>query len=66
MAEEEGSSVTIRFVLPKGKNETTCSDELGDAFTLCQDNQMSPEWVSEDDVLELNPGKTVNEQFFDH
>ncbi len=54
------SAVTVRFVLPKGKTEATCSDELSEAFEKSEENLLKPTWISHDDVLQLNPGKTVS------
>ena len=58
VSSEEGS-VVLRFVLPRGKNETTCSEELSEAFEKCEDNDMKPAWVSCDDASDLTPTKTV-------
>ena len=56
----EEISLSIRFVLPRGKTETTCSEDLGYAFDQAQDNGLNPVWIDEEDSLNLNPGKTVN------
>jgi hypothetical protein len=51
--------VVLRFVLPRGKNETTCSDELSDAHDKCEEHEMKPKWIASDDAMELTPTKTV-------
>ena len=51
--------VVLRFVLPRGKNEATCSDELSDAHEKCEENDMKPTWITSDDALDLTPIKTV-------
>ena len=55
----EEVSLSIRFVLPRGKTETTCSEDLGYAFDQAQDNGLNPSWIDEEDSLNVNPGKTV-------
>ena len=55
----EEISLSIRFVLPRGKTETTCSEDLGYAFDQAQDNGLNPSWIDEEDSLNVNPGKTV-------
>ena len=55
----EDGSVVLRFVLPRGKNEATCSDELSDAHEKCEENGMKPTWITSDDALDLTPVKTV-------
>ena len=54
----EDGSVVLRFVLPRGKNEATCSEELSEAFEKCEDNDMKPAWISSDEALVLEPTKT--------
>ena len=54
----EADDVSLRFVLPRGKNEATCTDELSDAFEKCQENQMNPRWISSDEASALSPTKT--------
>ena len=56
---DDDGCVVLRFVLPKGKNETTCSDELLEAFEKCKDNEMGPVWITNGDVMKLEPTKTV-------
>ena len=56
----EEISLLIRFVLPKGKTETTCTEDLGYAFDQAQDHCMAPTWIDEDDCAALNPAKTVS------
>ena len=51
-------TVVIRFVLPKGKNETTCSDELSEAFEKCREQDMNPSWITTNEALDLNCVKT--------
>ena len=55
----DGGSVVLRFVLPRGKNEATCTEELSEAFEKCEDNDMKPAWIGCDDALGLKPTKTV-------
>lgn len=52
--------VICRFVLPPGKTETTCSDELVEAFDKCKDHEVNPQWVPSQDVLQLKPSKQVS------
>ena len=47
----EDGSVVLRFVLPRGKNEATCTEELSEAFEKCEDNDMKPAWIGCDDAL---------------
>ena len=61
---EEEISLVIRFVLPKGKTETTCSENLGYAFDQAQDHDMPPTWIDEEDCVALNPAKTVGVHAF--
>ena len=58
--DEADGSLLIQFVLPKGKTETTCSEDLSYAFDQAQDNNLNPSWLEEEDCLKLNPGKTVH------
>ena len=58
MSDQDSSAVVIRFVLPKGKNEATCSDELSEAFGKCQEQDMNPTWITTNEALAINPGKT--------
>ncbi len=53
------AAVSLRFVLPKGKTETSCSEALSYAFETSQDNGLSPEWITHDETLQINPVKTV-------
>ena len=59
---EDGDEVSllIRFILPTGKTETTCSEDLGYAFDQAQDHDMSPTWIDEEECTALNPAKTVS------
>ena len=57
-------SLSVRFLLPRGKTETTCTEDLSYAFDQAQDNDFNPSWIDEDSCLELNPGKTVNNELF--
>ena len=52
-------SLLIRFILPKGKTETSCTEDLGYAFDQAQDNDMSPSWMDEEECIGLSPAKTV-------
>ena len=54
----EDGSVVLRFVLPRGKNEATCTEELSEAYEKCEDNDMKPEWISCHAALDLTPTKT--------
>ena len=57
--EKDDVPLIIRFILPKGKTETTCSEDLGYAFDQAQDHGLEPTWTDEQDCLSINPGKTV-------
>ena len=57
--EKDDVPLIIRFILPKGKTETTCSEDLGYAFDQAQDHGLEPTWIDEQDCLSINPGKTV-------
>ena len=57
--EKDDVPLIIRFILPKGKTETTCSEDLGYAFDQAQDHGLEPTWSDEQDCLSINPGKTV-------
>ena len=57
--EKEDIPLIVRFILPKGKTETTCSEDLGYAFDQAQDHGLEPTWSDEQDCLSINPGKTV-------
>ena len=57
--EKEDVPLIVRFILPKGKTETTCSEDLGYAFDQAQDHGLEPTWSDEQDCLSINPGKTV-------
>ena len=58
-SENEDIPLVIRFVLPKGKTETTCSEDLGCAFDQAQDLHLNPNWIDEEDCKALTPAKTV-------
>ena len=51
----------MRFVLPKGKTEATCSEALHEAYEKweAQENVEAPMWISHNDVLKLDPIKQV-------
>ncbi len=53
------TNFTLRFVLPRGKTEATCSELLSEAFCKCQDHEIQPTWISHDDVMDLSPVKQV-------
>ena len=55
---EEDDAIIIRFVLPKGKNESTCSEDLSDAYDQARDIGINPKWIKDDQVLNLIPTKT--------
>ena len=57
-ADDGSVAVVLRFVLPRGKNEATCTEELSEAFEKCEDNDMKPAWIGCDDALGLKPTKT--------
>ena len=59
-SEDGEAPLVIRFILPKGKTETTCSEDLGYAFDQAQDHDMSPEWMDEEESTSLRPAKTVS------
>jgi hypothetical protein len=46
-------------VLPQGKTEATCSEELAFAYSSSEENGLEPKWISSEDVLKLKPVKTV-------
>ncbi|CAB4058513.1 TOPBP1 [Lepeophtheirus salmonis] len=49
-------NVNIRFVLPLGKNQTTCSEDLAYAFDQTQDMGLDPIWIHHDeDVFVMDP-----------
>ncbi|XP_071748981.1 DNA topoisomerase 2-binding protein 1-A [Lepeophtheirus salmonis] len=50
-------NVNIRFVLPLGKNQTTCSEDLAYAFDQTQDMGLDPIWIHHDEVLDLKYSK---------
>ena len=49
----------LRFVLPKGKTEATCSELLSEAFEQCREQEIAPAWICCDEVLKLSPIKQV-------
>ena len=60
-------SSVVRFVIPTGQTELTVSDALASAYQQFQENGAGqqgewpePIWVSEEEVLNLSPTKTVN------
>lgn len=57
---DEDVNLLVRFVLPKGKTETTCTEDLSYAFDQSQDNGLNPNWIEHDKCLALRPGKTVS------
>ena len=61
---DETEDVVVRFVLPSGKTEATCSDDLSNAFDLVQESGMGPQWAKPEEVLEIIPSKKVNRQGF--
>ena len=58
--DEEDISLVIRFVLPKNKSETTCSEDLSYAFDQAQDHDMNPTWIKDESCTTLTPAKTVS------
>lgn len=63
---EDGEvSLLIRFILPKGKTETSCSEDLGYAFDQAQDHDMSPAWLDEEECTAISPAKTVSHAVFE-
>lgn len=58
--DEEEISLVIRFVLPKNKSETTCSEDLSYAFDQAQDLDIKPSWIKEELCTSLTPAKTVS------
>lgn len=59
MDDTEEATVALRFILPQGKTEATCSEALAFAFDASQENGLNPKWISFDQTLALNPVKTV-------
>ena len=57
--DEDETSLVIRFVLPKNKSETTCSEDLSYAFDQAQDHDMNPSWIKDESCTSLTPDKTV-------
>ena len=57
---EEENPLIIRFVLPKNKSETTCSEDLSYAFDQAQDHDMDPTWIKDETCTSLTPAKTVS------
>lgn len=55
----EEPSVALRFVVPKGKTEASCSEELALTFETSAENGLEPQWISHTNVLKLSPVKTV-------
>ena len=53
-------AVTVHFLLPKGKTEDTCSEDLVDAFDQVKEHKMTPIWVEEDKALKITPSKSVS------
>ena len=58
--EEEETPLIIRFVLPKNKSETTCTEDLSYAFDQAQDHDMNPTWIKDETCTSLTPAKTVS------
>lgn len=61
--EDKEVSVVLRFVVPKGKTEASCSEELALTFETSAENGLEPQWISHSDTLKLNPKKTVRLYF---
>ena len=56
---------TMRFVLPKGKTEATCSEALHEAYEKWEAQESvghAPTWIAHDEVLKLDPVKQVKEE----
>ncbi|XP_057320530.1 DNA topoisomerase 2-binding protein 1-A isoform X3 [Microplitis mediator] len=52
-------SLNIYFVIfSKHKSEQNCSDDMWDAFNKCQDNDLLPRWITEDECKIMKPTKT--------
>lgn len=58
--DEGEATVSLRFILPKGKTEATCSEGLAFAYESSQENCLNPIWITQDEALKLSPVKTVN------
>ena len=58
--EEEETPLIIRFVLPRNKSETTCTEDLSYAFDQAQDHDMNPTWIKDETCTSLTPAKTVS------
>ena len=52
--------VVVRFVIPRGKTEVSVSEALQLGYDRSNDADHGPVWVNEDDVLSLQPSKTVS------
>lgn len=59
ISEMDETYFTLRFVLPQGKTEATCSELLSEAYEKCRDHDIKPAWINHDDVLDLSPVKQV-------
>ena len=58
--DEDDIALVIRFVLPKNKSETTCTEDLSYAFDQAQDHDMNPTWIKDESCTTLTPAKTVS------
>ena len=54
--------VVVRFVIPRGKTEVTVSEALSLGYDQSSDADHGPVWVAEEEVLSLQPSKTVRKK----
>jgi len=55
--------VSIKFVIPAGKDETTVSEALAQAFDACREAEMGPGWVEEQQILNTKTDVFVLDPF---
>ena len=56
--------VVVRFVIPRGKTEVTVSEALSLGYDQSSDADHGPVWVAEEEVLSLQPSKTVRKRIY--
>ena len=52
--------VAVRFVVPRGKTEVSVSEALSLGYDQSSEADHGPVWVKEEEVLALQPSKTVS------
>ena len=52
--------VAVRFVIPRGKTEVSVSEALSLGYDQSSEADHGPVWVNEEEVLSLQPSKTVS------